>query len=228
MAFDWRPLLSGGSDLLTLYLNQKASGRAQQDLLAGQTAAMQKQAGADQAIGNVVQGVATDSAQPAATRSLADYTKALQKTRTAPGASMPGNVGGKRYAAAKGAADVANQRYAGSQAFDLSQIDAPTRLREQEGYQRADLAQNLDTTARGMDTDLYLARLKAAREQASPWAILAAQLANQVGRNWVKPGERLDRSQMMPAGAGVRLPAATTDYSRVPSAFGPGSGVRLP
>jgi len=123
-------------------------------------------------------------------KTLAAYTTALQHLRSAPSASIA-PVGGARYQAGVVNADASTRAYGGRQALDLSQIDAAERQREGEGYARADLGSKLKTLGDQGDTDLYLAKLKAAREQPNPWLNLLAQLGQRVGRNYLFKNERI-------------------------------------
>jgi hypothetical protein len=189
--FDWRGLVSGLSSAIPVYQAQRSARNAQADLEAGQAAQFEKQKQADAMIGDTVSSVANNGPTVPQAHSLAAYTGALQQLRRAPSASIAA-VGGDRYKAGVDNAASAVQNYGGRQAFDLSEIDAAARQRESEGYARADLGSKLRTLEGAGDTDLYLAKLKAAREQPNPWLNLLAQLGQRIGRNYTFKNERID------------------------------------
>ena len=191
--FDWRSLVSGLSSLVPVYQQNKASRNAQADLEAGRQAAFAKQQQADKQIGDTVSSVAQNGPTVPMQQSLAGYTQALQRMRTAPGASLA-NVGGARYKAGVGTAATAVKNYGARQAFDLSEIAGADVQRENEAIGRASLGSNLKGLENAGDTDLYLAKLRAAREQPNPWLNLLAQLGERIGRNYILPGERVGRN----------------------------------
>jgi len=190
--FDWRTLVSAISSALPVYQQQRASARQQADLEAGQLAARQKQFQADQQIGDTVSKVARSGPTVPLQQSLASYTSALQRMRTAPSSSIA-DVGSSRYKAGVENAATTVKNYGARQSFDLAQIDAAARQRESEANDRASLGSNLKTLADAGDTDLYLAKLKAAREQPNPWITLLAQLGGRIGRNYMTKNERLQQ-----------------------------------
>lgn len=199
--FDWRSLVSGLSSLAQVYQTNKASRNAQADLEAGQQQQLQKQYQADKLVGDTVSSIAKTGPTAPQEQSLAAYTNALQRTRAAPATSMAA-VGGDRYKAGvtNAASSVAN--YGGRQALDLSMIDAAARQRESEGVARADLGSRLHTLEDAGDTDLYLAKLRAAREQANPWVNLLAQLGKRIGSGYITKRERLYGAGVDKSGVG--------------------------
>lgn len=188
--FDWRTLVSGLSSMIPVYQQQQAARRQQADLEAGQQAALQKQYQADNAIGNTVSSVASSTPTAPQEHSLANYTMALQRLRNAPSTSIA-NVGGARYKAGVDNANTAVANYGGRQALDLSQLAGAERQREGEGVARADLSSNLTTLGNAGNTDLYLSKLKAAREQPNPWLNLLGTLGQRIGRNYLFKNERI-------------------------------------
>ena len=195
--FDWRTLVSGLSSLLQSHQVNAANARARSDLEAGQIAARQKQQQADAAIGNQVSSLAAGPTQPQQ-HSLAAYTAALQRVRAAPSSSSVPNLGSGRYQAGVENADTAVRGYGANQAFNLSEIDAAQRQRETEQQGAASLGSNLKTLAGAGDTDLYLAKLRAAREQPNPWITMLGQIGERIGKGYVTKGERLDRKRGVP------------------------------
>lgn len=196
--FDWRTLLQAISTAAPMLHEQRTRSKQAEELARGQMAMAERQAQADQRIGDELTGLEQSDPQAEQAESLSGYTEALAQMRARGNASEAPNVGGERFQADADAGAGATGDYGRRIAELVSQIDAPAeqRLGEAQGISRAGV--DVAGIQRNAQSDQFLAELRARRQRTNPWIKMLGGVGSQIADNWQTDAERPPPRQLTP------------------------------
>lgn len=181
----WVPAVVGALSTGAEYVNQKQANSRQNDAEIAATQHQQQiEDQANQASRTLTQKIAKDSPNQIAAQSTGDYVAQLRKnaagsSQTGTSSSLAPVAGASaRYGADKATAQGDVQNYGDTYAGDLGQIDAATRLRQNEGLDMSSLATKLNTLGAKSYGTNFVDQLRAqVAGQTNPWVSLASGLA---------------------------------------------------
>jgi hypothetical protein len=228
----WVPAVVAALGTGAQYVNQKQANDRQND---SEIAAMQHQQEyqdqANQASRALTSKIAKDSPNQIAAKSTGDYVAQLRKN--AAGSTQGGSTKGgdqtfgastsalapasgasSRYNAGTAASQKEVQSYGDTYANDMGQIDAASRLRQNEGIDMSSLATKFNTLgAKSYGTNFVDQLRSQVAGQANPWVALASGLAQNGANAYAMNagGKPPVAKGMMPGNGGYNMWGAPLD-----------------
>jgi len=170
--------LAGAAAGANAYNTNRTLNKQDQQVAAGIRRQQQTQREADARVAQELAKVKASNPQDEAAANqeamLAQIAGAQAKARR--GFQMPGAASAD-YRQAAGAAGAGATDYASQIASLLAQTDAAQQQRQQEGFDRADLATDIGVIARRSQGDQFVNDLKVRGIRRNPWIDMAAQAA---------------------------------------------------
>jgi hypothetical protein len=175
----WIPVVMAAVGTAASVYNTRLTAKKQDNALAAQVRAdSQKAKEADDRTRQLIDQTAASDPQAERAKALQQYTSALASGGQSSVAGLVGPKGAtsSRYAADAADAALGVSQYGQDQAGLFSTIDAAKRQRDQEGFNRARTATDLDAIARRARAQDFILGLKARGITRNPWIDAGASL----------------------------------------------------